>query len=345
MPKLDLIRENPFLGDFCAAADILKNVLHCPSISTFEEWRNVKLDSKEIKEVYVGDDGDEQGREFGKESSLVSGNLLYSLEHTGKDLKITRMAVFAHDEHWKNLLDYFDLCLDFIDVGRKEKGVLVHCFAGQSRSASMVIAYLMRTEKLYLEDALASIRQSSHVSPNPGFLKQLELFEKMSFKVDRSSPIYKRFCLKALGYLYSKDKKFDKLKLRTDPEISNESSSNGTTTYQCKKCKRVVLSQEQVMNHTPSEADLEFDAVFANMNGDVHNKNLGGEEQQCTSVFVEPLSWMNQVEEDLSEGKLLCPKCKTRLGSFDWSGSYCSCGSKIVPAFQLQLSRVDVITL
>lgn len=61
MHKLDLIRENLFLGDICAAAEILKNgsfeisrvltVLHCRSISVFEEWPNVKLDSKEIKEV------------------------------------------------------------------------------------------------------------------------------------------------------------------------------------------------------------------------------------------------------------------------------------------------------
>lgn len=54
---------------------------------------------------------------------------------------------------------------------------------------------------------------------------------------------------------------------------------------------------------------------------------------------------MLAVEDDVPEGKLLCPKCKARLGSFDWLGSFCSCGSKIVPAFQLQMSRVDVISV
>ncbi|CAN6901871.1 hypothetical protein Bca4012_096734 [Brassica carinata] len=349
MQKLDLIRENIYLGDICAAAEVLKNgsseishvltVLHCPSISVFEEWRNVRLDSKEIKEVYVGDD-DHQGREFATESALPSGNLLYSLEHTGKDLKFTRMAVFAYDQEWENLLDFFDICLDFIDAGRKEKGVLVHCFAGESRSASMVIAYLMRTEKLSCQDALASLKQSAHARPNLGFLKQLDLFERMNFKVDRSSPIYKHFRLKTLGYLYSKDKRFDKLKLRADPGMSNEGSGS---TYQCKKCKNVLLFQEQVIDHTPGEADLELDDMFKNMMGEVHNKNPG-DQKKCTSSFVEPLNWMHEaVEDDLPEGKLLCPKCKARLGSFDWLGSFCSCGSKIVPAFQLQMSRVDFI--
>ncbi|KAG7549440.1 Dual specificity phosphatase catalytic domain [Arabidopsis thaliana x Arabidopsis arenosa] len=354
MQKFDLVRENLYLGDICAAAEILKNgsseishvltVLHCPSIAVFEEWRNVKLDSKEIKEVYVGDDQDSiQGKEFATESSLPSGNLLYSLEHTGKDLKFTRMVVFAYDQEWENLLDLIDICLDFIDAGRKEKGVLVHCFAGQSRSASMVIAYLMRTEKLSREEALVSLRQRAQASPNPGFLKQLDLFERMNFKVDRSSPIYKHFRLKALGYLYSKDKKFDRFKLRADPGISNERSSRST--YECKKCKRVLLFQDQVIDHTPGEADSEFDDMFKNMIGEVH-KNPGDHQNQCTSIFVEPLNWMNSaMENDVSEGKLLCSKCQAKVGSFDWSGSYCSCGSKIVPAFQLQMNRVDVITV
>ncbi|CAA7045443.1 unnamed protein product [Microthlaspi erraticum] len=134
----------------------------------------------------------------------------------------------------------------------------------------------------------------------------------------------------ALGYLYSKDKKLDKSKLRGDPEMSKIESS-GTTTYQCKKCRRVVLLEEQVMSHTRGEADQEFDVMFPNMIGDVHNKNPGGEE--------------TQLEVDVSEGKLMCPECKARIGSFHWSGSYCSCGSKIVPAFQLQMSRVGVITV
>ncbi|CAL9229106.1 unnamed protein product, partial [Arabidopsis halleri] len=250
-------------------------VLHCPSIAVFEEWRNVKLDSKEIKEVYVGDDQDSiQGKEFATESALPSGNLLYSLEHTGKDLKFTRMVVFAYDQEWENLLDLIDICLDFIDAGRKEKGVLVHCFAGRSRSASMVIAYLMRTEKLSREEALVSLRQRAQASPNPGFLKQ-----------------------------------------------------------------------EQVIDHTPGEADSEFDDMFKNMIGEVH-KNPGDHQNQCTSIFVEPLNWMNSaMENDVSEGKLLCSKCQAKVGSFDWSGSYCSCGSKIVPSFQLQMNRVDVITV
>ncbi|RVX04860.1 hypothetical protein CK203_019140 [Vitis vinifera] len=63
--------------------------------------------------------------------------------------------------------------------------------------ASIITAYLMRTERLSQEDALESLRQSCEfVCPNDGFLEQLKMYEDMGFKVDHANPIYKRFCLK-----------------------------------------------------------------------------------------------------------------------------------------------------
>ncbi|MCH97342.1 dual specificity protein phosphatase 12-like, partial [Trifolium medium] len=51
--------------------------------------------------------------------------------------------------------------------------------------------------------ALESLRQSCGlVCPNDGFLEQLKMFEEMGFKVDQSSPVYKRFRLKILGFTY-----------------------------------------------------------------------------------------------------------------------------------------------
>ncbi|VBB18101.1 hypothetical protein YASMINEVIRUS_564 [Yasminevirus sp. GU-2018] len=57
--------------------------------------------------------------------------------------------------------------------------ILVHCFQGVSRSASFVIGYLMRLEKLSYEDALVRVRAIRKVvEPNEGFAKQLTEFEK-----------------------------------------------------------------------------------------------------------------------------------------------------------------------
>lgn len=58
--------------------------------------------------------------------------------------------------------------------------VLVHCQAGMSRSASVVIGYLMWKNKLPLRDAIALTRKGRpRVLPNAGFLCQLLEFGKL----------------------------------------------------------------------------------------------------------------------------------------------------------------------
>lgn len=136
-----LVRERLFIGNIGDAADILQHgsdeithilsVLSSTSISFFSEWRNgLTIQTKEIRKVYVGGSGIDDD---GSKSSLAPEKELYSLEYAGKDLKFLRMSVPLRDTESENLLDYLDICLDFIDKSRKEGAVLVHCFAGVSR--------------------------------------------------------------------------------------------------------------------------------------------------------------------------------------------------------------------
>lgn len=60
-----------------------------------------------------------------------------------------------------------------------------------------------------------------------------------------------------------------------------------------------------------------------------------------TSIFTEPLRWMEGITGGAVQGKLYCPSCQARLGSFNWSGSQASSGRWVVPAFQLHLSKLD----
>lgn len=66
------------------------------------------------------------------------------------------------------------------DEGRsQEKGVLVHCVAGVSRSVTITVAYLMARLKLNLNDAFSLVRsRKSNVAPNFHFMEQLFTFEK-----------------------------------------------------------------------------------------------------------------------------------------------------------------------
>ncbi|XP_042381231.1 dual specificity protein phosphatase 1-like [Zingiber officinale] len=75
---------------------------------------------------------------------------------------------------------HFDECFNFIDEARSSGGsVLVHCFAGMSRSVTIVLAYLMKKNHITLREALSLVRgKRPRVAPNHGFLTQLENFEK-----------------------------------------------------------------------------------------------------------------------------------------------------------------------
>ena len=70
-------------------------------------------------------------------------------------------------------------CIAYIDSCRATgKGVLVHCLAGRSRSASIVIAYMMQHNKCGLDDALSQLKAvRPWVCPNEGFLTVLREFQ------------------------------------------------------------------------------------------------------------------------------------------------------------------------
>lgn len=60
----------------------------------------------------------------------------------------------------------------------------------------------------------------------------------------------------------------------------------------------------------------------------------------CSSYFVDPDSLSIGAFTD-NEGKLNCPHCRQKLGSFTWSGEQCSCGRWVTPAFMFNKSKVD----
>lgn len=55
--------------------------------------------------------------------------------------------------------------------------VMVNCWQGASRSATIVLAYLVQHHKIPLIQALAMVKTRRDIRPNNGFLKQLLLLE------------------------------------------------------------------------------------------------------------------------------------------------------------------------
>ncbi|KAJ3702094.1 hypothetical protein LUZ61_005799 [Rhynchospora tenuis] len=84
------------------------------------------------------------------------------------------------DNDDENISDLFDEACDFIENVRHNCGkVLVHCFEGRSRSATIVLTYLMVYKKLTLLEAwtkLKKVHRRAH--PNDGFGKILVSLDK-----------------------------------------------------------------------------------------------------------------------------------------------------------------------
>ncbi|KAI0977878.1 hypothetical protein GJ496_001893 [Pomphorhynchus laevis] len=78
-----------------------------------------------------------------------------------------------------NMMPYFESAADFIDSAIRKRGtVYVHCKVGVSRSASIVLAYLMIKKQMTLENAIKYVQSKRMICPNENFLAQLCTLEQ-----------------------------------------------------------------------------------------------------------------------------------------------------------------------
>lgn len=106
----------------------------------------------------------------------------YDLYEDDRFSKYQHYQVKIDDDPNENLLQHFSETNAFIDAALKDgKGrVFVHCAMGKSRSATVVCAYLMFKFGVSPSKSLEQLCDGRPVcEPNPGFMEQLKVFEKM----------------------------------------------------------------------------------------------------------------------------------------------------------------------
>ena len=116
------------------------------------------------------------------------------------------MGIEAIDLSTFNLCDYFEKCSQFMDNSLNEGGhlvsfhcfsfiywcfhfsgnILVHCKQGISRSATLVLSFLMLKRGLTVEESVRIVRQNREIHPNDGFLSQLCF---LNDKLEEQKPI------------------------------------------------------------------------------------------------------------------------------------------------------------
>uniref|UniRef100_A0A8P0NGS4 Dual specificity protein phosphatase 13B n=2 Tax=Canis lupus familiaris TaxID=9615 RepID=A0A8P0NGS4_CANLF len=80
---------------------------------------------------------------------------------------------------------FFDLSVYFLPIARyirtalsvPQGRVLVHCAMGVSRSATVVLAFLMICENMTLVEAIQTVQAHRDICPNSGFLRQLQVLD------------------------------------------------------------------------------------------------------------------------------------------------------------------------
>ncbi|CAG5130070.1 unnamed protein product, partial [Candidula unifasciata] len=87
--------------------------------------------------------------------------------------------VRVYDEDSSDLLKHWDKTYKFISKARSQNSkVLVHCKMGVSRSASTVMAFLMKERRWTVEEAFKFVKERrSCVHPNAGFMEQLQMYQ------------------------------------------------------------------------------------------------------------------------------------------------------------------------
>lgn len=121
----------------------------------------------------------------------------YELEKDSIGLIVNSSPCISN--YFKNIYEYYNLEVEdisgadiFSHLGtvvdtmhqyledNPQKGVFVHCFMGSSRSATIIIAYLMKYHKYKLTDALEFVKSKREVvNLNKDFFTQLGEFDKI----------------------------------------------------------------------------------------------------------------------------------------------------------------------
>ncbi|KIW10161.1 hypothetical protein PV08_11122 [Exophiala spinifera] len=238
---------------------------------------------------------------------------------------VQHLHIPLDDVYDSNILEYFPRSNAFIheglnyrstksSEGLRESGVLVHCAMGVSRSATVVLAYLMwisrqprtiqQPEKesssgnegnddstpemislpptpLTVDSALALLREGRpHVEPNSGFIKQLRMYEAMNCPTTQeqleSQKIYRR-------WINSRNV-MDALSSNRAPEMAN-----------------ITFRDEE------DDSDDESNSKIHDQMGSL---SLSGSDAEITNPDISSSSSPDDAASPASDMELKCRKCR-----------------------------------
>lgn len=165
----------------------IEPLINTKKINKYSEEKDIQMLPKELFEIsqiipnlYLSG---KYGENFYNKFDIVI-NLNYPENKIPKNClhvdkgKIYRVGI--DDSNIDDIYTYFDLFSALIITSLKEnKKILVHCYAGISRSVSIILAFLIKYANMSVNNGLKKIKKIRNIiQPNQSFLKQLYLYEQ-----------------------------------------------------------------------------------------------------------------------------------------------------------------------
>lgn len=239
-----------------------------------------------------------------------------------------RLVIPVYDMPTYNLLDHFAISFTFIHAALQiGGGVLVHCAAGASRSATILASYLMRAYKLGALEALNRVREKRPiVRPNVGFLDQLLVYEACGFKpLDQIEYLHWKLRFEsgtvierppeesAFVDVFRPGDLAAKIPLKipfVDTKLPKNVEEEGLF---CQGCETFLAPMKAVLPFT-----------------DVQHYYLG-----------QLMDWMEpEFHHREQVGGFCCPRCEKVVGKYNWNGRRDEGGRWVTPAFELSSNLI-----
>ena len=101
-----------------------------------------------------------------------------------------------YDNYIQDLIKYFDEIVNIMT--NNKNNILIHCFAGKSRSVSFVLAFLMKSHNMKLSHAFEYVSKLRDIYPNLLFMQQLMEYEKQTFNLTQSTFDYDEYAIESI---------------------------------------------------------------------------------------------------------------------------------------------------
>ena len=236
---------------------------------------------------------------------------------------MTHLRLFWDDIEALEIQRFLGMAVRFVQDQRTthKNNILIHCHAGQCRSATVAVAYLLFETKSPLQTCLMSfLKCYPKASLNSYLLQALIYFEQSLFQ--------------KVTKIHDKLSDIQRVPINQSLDLTASTSSEKPQyNFSCRLCRHVLFTESDIVPCDVTEK--------AKNQPFKKRKDQREAKSQCTSLFINPVNW---VEKHVPvSGKLFCfnTRCKTKIGAYSWYGLRCACGAWHTPGFQIYHSRVD----